>query len=585
MIDFNSERHRVSLDLSRPAFQPRLIGRGLMKHLLAISLAMISLWATGCNTTSSPPPPPTLASIAVTPAISSVALSTPQQFKATGTFSDSSTQDLTATATWSSSATTVATISAAGLASTVGVGPTTIKATSGSVSGSTTFTVTPGFIATGNLVTGRFGPTATLLTNGTVLLAGGRDSTSSDLTSAELYNSATGTFTATGSLSTSRSFHTATLLNNGLVLLAGGESNTGNDADKPGALYNPATGTFAVTGSLNSSHVFHTATLLNNGKVLVVGGLSTASVTVSSSAELYDPAAGTFSTTGSTSTPRWLHTATLLRNGIVLVAGGFDSAGNQVGSAELYNPSTATFTTTGSLNTARGGHTATLLNDGRVLVAGGGSGSLQANSGSALSSAELYDPATGKFTATGTMNSARGAHTATLLDNGTVLLARGGGGANGTAVTVLASAELYNPPTGTFASTGGMKTGSLLDTATLLNNGEVLVAGGEDGTLSAASSSPELYEPGLPTLQSIAITPANPSIAVGTSQHFLATGTFSDGSTSPLASVIWSSSNPGVAPVSNDATNKGTAVAVAAGSTSITATVGSVTNATTLTVH
>ena len=141
------------------------------------------------------------------------------------------------------------------------------------------------------------------------------------------------------------------------------------------------------------------------------------------------------------------------------------------------------FVFTGSLHTARYVHTATLLNNGMVLVAGG-----QGSSGS-LASAELYNPATGTFTLTGSLNTARYGHTATLLNNGMVLMA-GGQNASG----FLASAELYNPATGTFTPTGSLNTARYQPTATLLNNGMVLIAGGQ-GSSSTFLASAELYNP------------------------------------------------------------------------------------------
>ena len=145
---------------------------------------------------------------------------------------------------------------------------------------------------------------------------------------------------------------------------------------------------------------------------------------------------GTWTPTGSLTVARARHTATLLPNGQVLVAGGFGSGGDLT-SAELYDPSSGTWTTTGSLNAARDSHTATLLPNGQVLVAGGESSGF--GFGGPLASAELYDPSSGTWTPTGSMTVARFAHTAALLPNGQVLVA-GGQGSSGP----LASAELYS---------------------------------------------------------------------------------------------------------------------------------------------
>ena len=163
--------------------------------------------------------------------------------------------------------------------------------------------------------------------------------------------------------------------------------------------------------------------------------------------------AGTFTATGSMIAARAGHSATLLPDGKVLIAGGYQKAGVlllALASAELYDPSSGTFTATGSMVTARGVHTATLLADGRVLIAGGFA---SFGSGVALTNAELYDPSAGTFTATSDMAAARQWHTATLLNNGKVLIA--GGYSTGNRID-LASAELYDPSTGTFSATSDM---------------------------------------------------------------------------------------------------------------------------------
>ena len=194
-----------------------------------------------------------------------------------------------------------------------------------------------------------------------------------------------------------------------------------------------------------------------------------------------------FSATGSLATARGDQTATPLPNGKVLIAGGAGFPG-ALSSAELYDTATGTFSATGGLATGRIGPTATLLPSGKVLIAGGLSG----YSGTVyFSSAELYDPASGTFSTTGSLATGRSYQTATLLPNGKVLVVGGFGSA---AVPYLSSAELYDPASGTFSATGSLANGRYVHTATLLPNGKVLIAGGY-GTPSGTLSSAELYDP------------------------------------------------------------------------------------------
>jgi hypothetical protein len=216
---------------------------------------------------------------------------------------------------------------------------------------------------------------------------------------------------------------------------------TSSNVLKTAEVYDPATGTFSKTGSMSSIRDSHTATLLPDGRVLVVGGGGEGYSAVSV-VDLYDPATGTFKRTGSLKGGRWLHAATLLRDGRVLITGGRSSNDSAYAPAEIYDPANGRFSSAGAMTDGRQQHTATLLQDGRVLLTGGYWSDGQ--KWRVLSSTEIYDPATGRFSATGSMGAARDSHTATLLDDGRVLIAGGEdiGNQGGVSVT---SAVIFGP--------------------------------------------------------------------------------------------------------------------------------------------
>ena len=326
----------------------------------------------------------------------------------------------------------------------------------------------------GNLDSPRTNHTATLMPSGEVLMVGGKLG-EGFLASAEKIDPTTGVWTTTSDMDTERSGHSATLLADGKVLIAGGTGNLGTLT--LAEIYDPISG-WSSTNSMNTPRANHTATLLLNGKVLVAGGGNGTIFTTGS--ELYDPQTGNWEFTGALNNARANHTATLLRNGKVLVAGGLTNNSEYLNSAEVYDPDTGSWSLVTSLVTARRDHTATLLTDGTVLVTGG------YNNGY-LKTSERYDIALNDWLPTGPLTTERGNHTATLLPNGQVLVA---GGLN----DGLKSGELYDPISGGWTTTAPMNMAHYSHSAGLLPNGKVLVAGGNDNDTGTIADC-EVYDP------------------------------------------------------------------------------------------
>jgi len=352
-----------------------------------------------------------------------------------------------------------------------------------------------------------------------------------------------GTFAQTGSMTSARSAHTATLLSDGRVLIAGGSLHLpqqfgGGTVLSSTELYDPRGGTFRAAAAMTSARRSHTATLLPDDRVLIIGGFDEGG-TALASAEIFDPATGTFSATGSLITARAGHTAIVLRSGAVLVIGGYGTrAFPNLAPAELYDPASGVFRAAGEYVGSGGCDfcaPAVLLPDGTVLFAGqspaqvydpvsnsfspGGAMSDELSSAAALMNgqvlfaggaslgrtprAELYNPATHTFARTADMTSGRASHTLSLLPDGLVLTT--GGETDSCSANYcffagsVASAELYDPVAGVFAATGNMATARSGHTATLLGDGRVLIAGGVSyggiGIFRGSLASAELYTP------------------------------------------------------------------------------------------
>jgi hypothetical protein len=316
------------------------------------------------------------------------------------------------------------------------------------------------WVLTGSMNESRREHTATLLLDGRVLVVGGYVTTT-----VELFDPKQGEWSLSAPIGGDRNAHTATLLTDGQVLVCGGSGGFATCE-----LYNPQAESWNPTAvTLQAGRTGHTATLLRDGRVLFVGGGT-------ATCEIYDPETGVSTLTASLSSQRTNHTATLLQNGRVLVVGGSDGA-QPLSGAVLFDPTAATpsWSPAGDLAEARHTHTATMLPDGRVLVVSG-LGEL-----ADLTSAEIYD---GSWSSAGALTTQRRNHMSVLLPSGKILVT---GGIYRTATgsfRIVRSTEIFDPGGGGSWSAGeDLLTVQEGATATLLPNGSVLIAGAYHSTV------------------------------------------------------------------------------------------------------
>lgn len=275
---------------------------------------------------------------------------------------------------------------------------------------------------------------------------------------------------------------------------------------------------FVATGSMRDTRVGHTATRLNDGRVLVTGGDSSANTaSYLRSAEIYSPSSGSFTPTRDMLSPRGGHTATLLRDGRVLITGGLSEyvTNRTLSSAEIYDPQTGEFRATGGMKAKRVWHTAVPLDDGRVLIAGGFDNQIPVF-GTYLKSAEVFDPSTGTFTLIKDMSVPRIWFSATKLLNGKVLIAAGSDGYDRWTNV----AEVFDPSSLSFAPVGRLATPRWITQTAVLANGQVLFPGGNvPGDVGTRST--EVYSP---LTESFALTGDMTSVRGGASVTVLRNG-------------------------------------------------------------
>jgi hypothetical protein len=258
--------------------------------------------------------------------------------------------------------------------------------------------------------------------------------------------------------------------------------------------------------------------------VLAIGG---STGTTTTSCEVYDPSQGTWSNTVSTNATRYLNATTLLPDGKVLVTGGTASK-YPISSAELYDPSANTWTLTGNMTIGRYAHTATLLTDGTVLVAGGEGQSISCGKDCTgyipTAKAEIYNEATGKFTATANLSRARAFHSTTLIGTGRAL-ADGGIGTTSVCCVVLSAAEVYTPQTLTFSASilnfGVLQIGlaSASQTVTVTNvssHSAIFTSIATSGDFSQSNTCPTTLNAGQNCTITVTFTPTAAGTRTGT---------------------------------------------------------------------
>ena len=328
---------------------------------------------------------------------------------------------------------------------------------------------------------------------------------------AEVYDPETGVFSVTGRLAQARAGHTATRLADGRIVIIGGYGVTGPGGMAPAAeVFDPASGTFATIGTLGQPRAEHIASLMPDGRVLVAGGRTGYSAdgyafTFLGSAEVLDPGRGEFRTVGPLVSERADAAAAPLAGGRVLLIGGSNQFGTPH-SVEVFDPATETFAAVDSIPSIHLSPQAALLPDGRIFIPPDGSDrgdtsvTFEPGTERVATATTSETPRAGGPSKAVATTAMRTGGTATKLADGRVLLT---GGRGGTDNMPMRSADLFDPATGSITPTGSMAFAHEGHLAVLLPDGRVMLLGGDYPALG-----PEVYDPATGTFG-----PASPLVA------------------------------------------------------------------------
>ncbi len=330
------------------------------------------------------------------------------------------------------------------------------------------------------------------VTDGRVLVAGGANMASQSRV--DVLDGTTGAPSMGTSLAGAREMYATIALSDGSALAAGGQNRMGMMATvlRAAERWNASSGAWSAVGDLVTARAFSSATRLVDGRVLVVGGSGTFLGPGLTSAELFNPTTNTFAqTTGSTTFGRFGHVAALLPNGKVIIIGGNTGQGAiPPFLTEIFDPTTQLFSAGPNMVIPRIAHAGARLLDGRILYCGG---CLTADcSAASHATCEIYDPASGVISSTGSLSTGAGALSLVTLATGEVL-ATGGI----TSATAQSRAELYDPTLGTWSTAGTMGQARYDGGIALLRDGRAVVSGGRQGTTSMSTyvSGVEVYTP------------------------------------------------------------------------------------------